>query len=479
MGISPRRADASITVQFGRRADRFRSAPPHATARGLLRHPFGWRRSPSARARPRSDPSARHGPATVSRAADGPAAAAPPQGPGPPLLGLPARAGSHAATRERPARPGARPSGRIRTGGTALDAEIGSSTDSWSVGFRLCSLSGRRSPMTVIMPTRAGTKPGERPAETTQPERGRPQARSTRRRTRRFRRATQLPPRHARTTAAGQRRRAGARGRGARRRRPRQQGRPGARRARRRVWRHRHQPAVRRAGHLHQARRCGAPHDRRRLRGRLFDLLGIDDHRLGQVRMAAHARPQPGRRRSYGPGRAHPAARDRPGGAAGHPRHLRRRPVPRRRHDHPGDLGDVRRRRTERRHPGARASGRTHLPGHPGGPVRDPAAGNRRGRLALRPGHPRLVHRHRRARRTRGRPGPRCPPGAGADLGGPLHGRSRLRRVPDPRRRGAGGDRSRGAVRRPRPLRRRRRSAGPGLGSSFRACCSPISARGR
>ena len=58
--------------------------------------------------------------------------------------------------------------------------------------------------------------------------------------------------------------------------------------------------------------------------------------------------------------------------------------------------------------------------------------------------------------------------GLSPDLGDPVLRRSRRRRLPRARRRGAGGDGRRGPVRRPGPLRRRRRSASAGSASRYR-----------
>ena len=103
--------------------------------------------------------------------------------------------------------------------------------------------------------------------------------------------------------------------RGARRSRSRRGGsrRPGgahARSARRGLRRHRHEPALHRAGPLHLIQGDGAPHRRERLRRRLTDLLGADDRRVDQVRGLHHARAQPWRRWDHEPHRTVPAQRD-------------------------------------------------------------------------------------------------------------------------------------------------------------------------
>ena len=91
-------------------------------------------------------------------------------------------------------------------------------------------------------------------------------------------------------------------------------------RARHRLRRHRHQPALRGQGNVRAGPRHRADH-RQHPRRPLDDLLGADDRRLAQVRDAHHARRQPRRGRHHGaararfdvdqgpPGMAHAAAR--------------------------------------------------------------------------------------------------------------------------------------------------------------------------
>ena len=141
--------------------------------------------------------------------------------------------------------------------------------------------------------------------------------------------------------------------------------RAGPRRARDRLRGHRHEPALHRAGHLHASPRRRPPDRGRRLRHRLADLLGADDRRLDQVRGLHHARPQPRRRRDHGADGAGPAPQGAARGRARDARDLRRRAVLRRRHDHAGDLGDVRGRGPERGDAEPRASRRADLAGDP------------------------------------------------------------------------------------------------------------------
>ena len=74
--------------------------------------------------------------------------------------------------------------------------------------------------------------------------------------------------------------------------------------------------------------------------------------------------------------------------------------------------------------------------------------------MAVRADPPRLVLGNRADRPQPGGQGPGGVPGAFPDLGDPVLRRSRRRRLPRARRRGAGGDWRRGPVRRPGPLRR-------------------------
>ena len=75
--------------------------------------------------------------------------------------------------------------------------------------------------------------------------------------------------------------------------------------------------------------------------------------------------------------------------------------------------------------------------GDPDRPVRRPAVRDRRGRLAVRPGDPGVLHRHRRLRAARDRAAPGRPPGPLAGLGRAVHDRPRGRRLADARRRRA------------------------------------------
>ena len=189
----------------------------------------------------------------------------------------------------------------------------------------------------------------------------------------------------------------------------------GARRARHRLRRHRHQPALRAAdGLLHRQR--GRPPDRgRRVRRHLDDVLVGDPHRLDQVHQRAHAGRQRRRGRRDGPDRPRAPALRRPrrqehlAGRARHPRSLA---VLRRLADHPGDQRAVRGRGRAGRRTGARPRRRAGGGGDPHRAVRRAAVRHRQGRRPVRAGDAALVRRpgRRRHRRDRGRAG--CAEGA-------------------------------------------------------------------
>ena len=259
----------------------------------------------------------------------------------------------------------------------------------------------------------------------------------------------------------------GARRSRSRRGRARRPGGARARSARRRIRRHRHESALHRSGPLHLLPRDVAPHRRERLRRRLTDLLGADDRGVDQVRGLHHARAQPRRRRDHEPHGAAPAQRDDQTSRAGGARDLRRRAVPRRRHDHAGDLGPRLRPGPEGGDARALAPGRANRPRRPHRAVRHAALRLGRDRPAVRSRDDRLVPRDRRGRAEPGRQGPGRAAGALAELGDPLPRQPRRRRLSHPRRRRARRDRRRGALRRPRALRRRRRSASAGSSSRF------------
>ena len=129
-------------------------------------------------------------------------------------------------------------------------------------------------------------------------------------------------------------------------------------RARCRLRRHRHQPAVRDAGVLLRLA-PGAAHARERARRALADHLRAGAGHLDQVRRDRHACRQPGRRRHPGAHRARARAqrRTRCVGEAGRgpagpdrARHLRNGTAVWRRDDHAGDLRAQRGRRTRSRH---------------------------------------------------------------------------------------------------------------------------------
>ena len=228
--------------------------------------------------------------------------------------------------------------------------------------------------------------------------------------------------------------------------------------ARRRVRRHRHEPAVRDA-HGVRDRPRPAPDRGRRLRRHLARVLGDHAGRHGQVRPADHARRQPRRGRDHGPDRAgarHPGRPALHQAGARLARHLRRGAVLRRRDDHAGDLGAVGGRgprggvAVDRIARGADHAHDRHLP------VRRAALRDERRRPRVRPGDGAVVRDPRRLRaRPRARR-PRDPARALAPLRGRVPVRARLGRVPRARRRGAGDHGRRGAVRRHGPLRPQR-----------------------
>ncbi|CAA9356134.1 MAG: Kup system potassium uptake protein, partial [uncultured Gemmatimonadaceae bacterium] len=230
-----------------------------------------------------------------------------------------------------------------------------------------------------------------------------------------------------------------------------------ARRARRGVRRHRHQPALRAPRVLRRALRPRA-HAGQRLRRALAHRLVDPARRRRQVHRLRPAGGQQGRGRHPGPAgpRAPARAARRRAAAARPPRGARavRRGAPLWGRDHhaPG----VRLRGHGGAH-GRRARARAvRRPGHvrdpprplPGAEARDGGAGG-----GVRPRGAPLVRHHRRARGGRDRARPR-----GARGGEPVVRRRVLprppgRRVPHPRLGGARHHRGRGALRRHGPLR--------------------------
>src|SRR3954468_15083961 len=115
-------------------------------------------------------------------------------------------------------------------------------------------------------------------------------------------------------------------------------------RARRRLRRHRHEPALRAADGLLRRPPLDPPDRRGRLRRDLARVLVDHGDRVAQVRHVHHARGQRGRGRHHGPHRAGPgrlAARALDEDGARGARHLRGVALLRRRNDHARDLGAV------------------------------------------------------------------------------------------------------------------------------------------
>ena len=182
------------------------------------------------------------------------------------------------------------------------------------------------------------------------------------------------------------------------------------RRPRRRLWRHRHQSALRAEGSgqgrhpWRAADACGHP------RRGVADPVGADPDHFDQIRAADPARGQPRRRRHRGAAgaalraqrqarhMARAASRRRPG---------RRRPALWRRRHHAGDLGAERHRRPEGRRAVTGAGRGADHRRHPDRPVRHAEAGHRLHRQDIRPRDGRLVRRAGRARHPRHRQGAR------------------------------------------------------------------------
>ena len=157
---------------------------------------------------------------------------------------------------------------------------------------------------------------------------------------------------------------------------------PHADRDRRRLWRHRHQPALRDAGVLLRLA-LGARHARQRARRPVADHLFPAAGHLGQVHRDRDARRQPGRRRDPGADGADPAAA--PGTRLVGARavgDIRRRAALRRRHDHAGDHRARRHRRPQGRDAAVRSLCRAGGRRHPDRRVRDSAARHPSGRAS-------------------------------------------------------------------------------------------------
>ena len=226
--------------------------------------------------------------------------------------------------------------------------------------------------------------------------------------------------------------------------------------ARRRLRRHRHQPALRDARGVPRSVRLPGGGGQRAGRP-VADDLGVDPDGRDQVPDG------PAAGRPSGPGR-HP-------GAAHHPHHLRAvapaarldhhaRPVRRlaalrRRHHHPRDVGVVRGRGSRSLRPGARPSGATALGRHSGGVVRGAAARNGLDWKGVRPHRPHLAGEHRTHRAAWRPDRARRAPGLRSAVGGALLRGQRAARIHGPLGGGPGRDRGRSALRRPRTLRPR------------------------
>ncbi len=147
-------------------------------------------------------------------------------------------------------------------------------------------------------------------------------------------------------------------------------------------------------------------------------------------------------------------------GGARRARHLRRLAVLRRQHDHAGHLRPLGGRGPQGGPTVARASRRPHHSGDHRRPVHAPAPRLGSGGEALRPGHARLVRRHRRLRGERDRGPPGGPQGALAHLRARLLLQSLLDGLLRAGGGRAGGHRRRGPVRRHGPFRARPDHAG-------------------
>ena len=175
-------------------------------------------------------------------------------------------------------------------------------------------------------------------------------------------------------------------------------------RNRRRLRRHRHEPAVRDARVLFRVALGSA--DARECPGRaLADHLLAAARHLGEVHRHRHARRQSGRRRHSGLDRTAAARHGANGShrsAAGADGHLRRIAAVRRRHDHAGDHGA----RSGRGAQGGHASGRAVRGADRGRDsdrgVRDSETRDAPGRQAVRPDHGGLVLRDRGPRESVG-----------------------------------------------------------------------------
>ena len=233
-----------------------------------------------------------------------------------------------------------------------------------------------------------------------------------------------------------------------------------AARARRRLRRYRHEPAVRGEGNV-QSRAWHPAHAREHPRRRIRDLLGPDDRRVGEVRVAGVARRQPGRRRHHGAARARNGIGARPparAGGAARDRRLRRVAVLRRCRAHAGDFRAICGRGTRSGHGGLQAVRRTARHRHPHRALRDPALRYRHRRARVRPGVPAVVRRAGRDRHRAHRARARDPGRHRSRIRREFRHRARLRVVSRAGLGAARVHRRRGAVRRHGAFRQARNS---------------------
>ena len=193
----------------------------------------------------------------------------------------------------------------------------------------------------------------------------------------------------------------------------------------RRLWRHRHQPALRLSGKLH--RHASAAHRTAACARRAVpDRVGADRRGHHQVRADHDACRQSGRGRLVRPARSDPSRCPQNAPAACHilRRVARDSVVLRRCGHHASNIGSLGGRGPDiGRRPPRRRDCPHHID-HYAGAVRDPASRHRRGGPFLRSGDAAVVHHHLRARGSQCRAPPRS-------VGG---GKPHLRSRPDRRR---------------------------------------------
>ena len=234
------------------------------------------------------------------------------------------------------------------------------------------------------------------------------------------------------------------------------------RRARRRLRRHRDEPAVRAAGVLPRRPRHRAD-PRERARRAVADFLVADADHLDQVPRVRHARRQQrGGRHSRAAGARRavprcPAAQPRDARGA---RAVRGGAALRRRDDYAGHFGARRGRRPAGRDARLRALHRPADGRHPLRTLPHSVARHRARRLAVRAGDDRLVRHDRRARRAVDRPGPGRSDVVQSAARRHLFPRQRVARLHRARLGVPRRHRRRGAVRRHGPLRQEAHPAG-------------------